>query len=95
MPTHPHDPFTVLQLGADVHAIGRALLDGDLTEARFRTEAVTTTAQAFDFGLLAQAAEALTVVLHPPHTPPGHGVGDAYSALCLAIEALEGPGRLG
>ncbi|WP_043695983.1 hypothetical protein [Luteibacter sp. 9133] len=82
------DPCVALQWSVDVHDIGQALLEGDLLEARFRAGAITISAESLACTSVARAAHALVVALCPPHKPPGRGVGQAYAALCTAVESL-------
>jgi len=69
--------FARLALLDDVQAIGRALLDREGLEARFRTGLLVTAAEALGLAGVVGAAETLRDRLGPPGTPHPVGVGPA------------------
>ncbi|MET0937229.1 MAG: hypothetical protein ABWX83_14640 [Luteibacter sp.] len=79
------DKDTVLsrdRLASDASAIGRAMIDGDLEEARFR--AYLLRSQASEMGLddVAKAALMVVVLLPPDESLPKRGIGRAMLRLC-------------
>jgi hypothetical protein len=81
------DPtLTTLLLASDVQAIGEALLDGDPTEARFRTAQMAAFARSLGRTQVADAAKHLADRLIPPRCQPGAGIGHAFAALSASVE---------
>jgi hypothetical protein len=83
------DKETVLsrdRLALDVSAIGRAMLEGDMEEARFR--AYLLRSQASDLGLedVAKAALMVVVMLPPDERLPKRGIGRAMLWLCNTLD---------
>lgn len=80
--------LTRAQLALDATAIGQAMLDGDIEEARFRAHFLRT--QAADLGLddVANAALRVITFLPPEERLPQRGIGVALLHLCdtLSIE---------
>jgi hypothetical protein len=70
------------RLASDASDIGRAMIDGDLEEARFR--AYLLRSQAFELGLdeVANAALMVVVLLPPDERLPKRGIGRAMLRLC-------------
>jgi hypothetical protein len=89
------DALTALSLATDVQTIGKALLSGDLIEARFRTSEVARAAQAAGQPSVVDAAAHLADRLHPPLGLPGAGVGAAYAALAASVYVALGFDRWG
>jgi hypothetical protein len=83
------DKETVLsrdRLARDVSAIGRAMIEGDMEEARFR--AYLLRSQACDLGLedVEKAALMVVVMLPPNETSPKRGIGRAMLRLCETLD---------
>jgi hypothetical protein len=81
--------LTRAQLALDATAIGQAMLDGDMEEARFRAHFLRS--QASDLGLDEVANAALRVItfLPPEERLPQRGIGVALLHLCdtLSVDA--------
>lgn len=81
--------ITRAHLALDAAAIGQAMLDGDMEEARFRAHFLRS--QAVDLGLDEVANAALRVItfLPPEERSPQRGIGLALLHLCdtLSIKA--------
>jgi hypothetical protein len=77
------------QLALDATAIGQAMLDGDMEEARFRAHFLRS--QASDLGLddVANAALRVITFLPPEEQLPRRGIGVALLHLCdtLSVHA--------
>lgn len=83
------DKETVLsrgRLALDATAIGRAMIEGDMEEARFR--AYLLRSQASDLGLedVARAALMVSVMLPPDEPSPKRGIGRAMLRLCETLD---------
>lgn len=81
--------LTRAHLALEAAAIGQAMLDGDIEEARFRAHFLRS--QADDLGLtdVANAAVRVITFLPPEERIPQRGIGVALLHLCdtLSIEA--------
>jgi hypothetical protein len=83
------DRETVLtrnRLAQDASAIGRAMLEGDIEEARFR--AYLLRSQAGELGLedVEKAALLVVVMLPSDASPPKRGIGRAMLRLCDTLD---------
>lgn len=74
------------RLALDVSAVGHAILDGDMEEARFRAHLMRK--QALDLGLddVAHAALLVIVLLPPSARLPGRGIGRALLRLSHSLQ---------
>ena len=80
------DDLTPLAMAYDLQIIGQSLLDGDLTEARFRTLHLAVSAEALGRAHVVSAAAHLSVALTPAQGQPVDGIGLAYAALAASVE---------
>lgn len=77
--------ITRARLALDASAVGRALLEDDAEEARFRAHLIRT--QALDLELDDVANAALRVIaLLPPNRGPMAGIGRALLHLCDTLQ---------
>jgi hypothetical protein len=83
------DKETILsrgRLAQDASAIGRAMIEGDMEEARFR--AYLLRSQASELGLedVEKAALMVVVMLPPDEGLPKRGIGRAMLRLCDTLD---------
>lgn len=76
------------QMAMDALAIGRALLDGDADEARFRTHLVHGLATRQGFPNVAALADGVMRLLARSETTVVPGIGRALLALLGAIDRM-------
>lgn len=74
------------RLALDASAVGSAILENDLEEARFRAHLIRS--QALDLGLddVAHAALMVVALLPPESRSAGRGIGRAMLRLCHALD---------
>lgn len=80
--------LTRAHLALEMAAIGRAMLEGDMEEARFLTHLLHS--EAADLGLpeVASAAQVVLGYLPADHSPPRVGIGRAMLRLSQAMHAV-------
>src|SRR4051812_22938461 len=83
------DTETVLnrtRLALDATAIGEALLDGDMEEARFRAHLLRVQASGLGLDAVANAALRVITFLPPNERLPASGIGQAMVSLCNTLK---------
>jgi|GEM_PF-4514212 len=77
--------LTRTRLAADATAIGHAVLEGDLEEARFRAQLLRIQAEDLGLGEAANAALRVMLLLPVDHCRPERGIGLAVLRLCDSL----------
>lgn len=78
--------LTRAHLALEASAVGNAILDGDMDEARFRAHLVRKQAQDLSLDDVAHAALLVIVLLPPEARLPSRGIGRAMLRLCNLLK---------